>query len=38
MRIAKIKMFRGINKVGFIQHIRKDSWSKSDPANCFQWC
>ena len=35
MRIAKIKMFRGINKVGFIQHIRKDSWSKSDPQIAF---
>ena len=23
-------MFRGINRVGFIQHIRKNSWSKSD--------
>ena len=35
IRIAKIKMFRGINKVGFIQHIRKDSWSKSDPHIAF---
>ena len=31
LRIAKKWMFRGVNKVGFIQHIRKDSWSKSDP-------
>jgi hypothetical protein len=28
-------MFRGINKVGFIQHIRQDSWSKSDPRIAF---
>ena len=30
LRIAKFKMFRGFNKVGFIQHIRENSWSKSD--------
>lgn len=35
IRIAKIKIFRGINKIGFIQHIRKDSWSKSDPRIAF---
>ena len=35
LRIAKIKMFRGLNKVGFIQHIRQDSWSKSDPHVTF---
>ena len=31
LRIAKKSMFRGVNKVGFIQHIRGDSWSKTDP-------
>ena len=35
LRVAKDKMFRGINKVGFIQHIREDSWSKSDPHVTF---
>jgi glycosyltransferase involved in cell wall biosynthesis len=35
LRIAKIKIFRGINKVGFIQHIREGSWSKSDPYITF---
>ena len=35
LRIAKIKMFRGINRVGFIQHIRENSWSKSDPYLTF---
>ena len=35
LRLAKIKMFFGINKVGFIQHIRKDSWSKSNPHISF---
>ena len=35
LRVAKNKMFRGINKVGFIQHIREDSWSKSDPHVTF---
>ena len=35
LRIAKIKMFRGINRVGFIQHIRENSWSKSDPYVTF---
>ena len=31
LRIAKSWMFFGVNRVGFIQHIREDSWSKSDP-------
>lgn len=31
LRISKEWMFYGVNKVGFIRHIRKDSWSKSDP-------
>lgn len=35
LRIAKIKMFRGINKVGFVQHIREDSWSNSNPHITF---
>ena len=35
LRMAKIKMFRGINRVGFIQHIRENSWSKSDPYITF---
>ena len=35
IRLAKIKMFFGINKAGFIQHIRKDSWSKSNPYISF---
>tara|TARA_B100001093_G_scaffold22981_1_gene20385 strand:- start:3220 stop:4047 length:828 start_codon:yes stop_codon:yes gene_type:complete len=35
LRIAKTKMFRGINRVGFIQHIRENSWSKSDPYVTF---
>ncbi len=35
LRLAKIKMFRGINRVGFIQHIRENSWSKSDPYVTF---
>ena len=28
-------MFRGINRVGFIQHILENSWSKSDPYVTF---
>tara|TARA_Y200000002_G_C22675773_1_gene661987 strand:- start:48 stop:962 length:915 start_codon:yes stop_codon:yes gene_type:complete len=35
LRVAKNKMFRGINKVGFIRNIREDSWSKSDPHVTF---
>ena len=35
LRIAKIKMFRAINRVGFIQHILEISWSKSDPYVTF---
>ena len=31
LRIAKSWMFFGVNRVGFIQHIREDSWSNSDP-------
>ena len=31
LRIAKSWMFFGVNRVGFIQHIREDSWSKTDP-------
>jgi predicted glycosyltransferase involved in capsule biosynthesis len=31
LRIAKSWKFYGINKVGFIQHIREDSWSKTNP-------
>lgn len=31
MRIAKKWKFYGVNKIGFIQHIRKDSWSNLDP-------
>jgi hypothetical protein len=30
MRIAKKWKFRGVNEVGFIHHIRDDSWSKID--------
>jgi glycosyltransferase involved in cell wall biosynthesis len=36
LRIAKKSMFYGVNKVGFIQHIREDSWSKSDPYIAFE--
>jgi glycosyltransferase involved in cell wall biosynthesis len=31
LRIAKSWKFYGINRVGFIQHIREDSWSKTNP-------
>jgi glycosyltransferase involved in cell wall biosynthesis len=31
LRIAKSWLFFGVNRVGFIQHIREDSWSNSDP-------
>ena len=31
LRIAKSWLFFGVNTVGFIQHIREDSWSNSDP-------
>ncbi len=31
LRIAKKWIFKGVNKVGFIQHIREDSWSRLDP-------
>ena len=31
LRIAKKGLFFGVNRVGFIQHMREDSWSKSDP-------
>jgi len=31
LRIAKKWKFYGVNKIGFIQHIRKDSWSNLDP-------
>lgn len=31
LRIAKKCMFYGVNKIGLIRHIRRDSWSKSDP-------
>jgi glycosyltransferase involved in cell wall biosynthesis len=31
LRIAKKWMLFGVNRVGFIRHIRKDSWSKLDP-------
>ena len=31
LRIAKKRLFFGVNRVGFIQHMRNDSWSKSDP-------
>ena len=31
LRIAKKWMFYGVNRVGFIQYIRQDSWSNSDP-------
>ena len=30
LRIAKKGLFFGVNRVGFIQHMREDSWSKSD--------
>tara|TARA_Y200000002_G_scaffold334195_1_gene301019 strand:+ start:591 stop:1517 length:927 start_codon:yes stop_codon:yes gene_type:complete len=30
MRIAKKWKFFGVNKIGFIQHIRNDSWSNAD--------
>ncbi len=36
LRIAKKSMFYGVNEVGFIQHIREDSWSKSDPYIAFE--
>ena len=36
LRIAKKFMFCGVNEVGFIQHIREDSWSKSDPYIAFE--
>lgn len=31
LRIAKSWKFFGINRAGFIQHIREDSWSKTNP-------
>ena len=31
LRIAKTWLFFGVNRAGFIQHIREDSWSNSDP-------
>ena len=31
LRISKKWKFLGINKPGFIRHIRKDSWSNADP-------
>lgn len=31
LRIAKKWLFYGVNKVGFIQYFRENSWSKSDP-------
>ena len=31
LRISKQWMFYGVDRVGFIRHIRKDSWSRSDP-------
>jgi hypothetical protein len=31
LRIAKKWMFLGVNRTGFIRHIREDSWSNSDP-------
>ena len=31
MRIAKKWKFFGVDKIGFIQHIRNDSWSNADP-------
>ncbi len=31
LRLSKKWKFKGVNKVGFIRHIRKNSWSKSDP-------
>ncbi|MFL2703259.1 MAG: glycosyltransferase family A protein [Gammaproteobacteria bacterium] len=31
LRIAKKCKFYGVDKVGFIQHVREDSWSNSDP-------
>tara|TARA_B100000212_G_scaffold108864_1_gene80972 strand:+ start:330 stop:1244 length:915 start_codon:yes stop_codon:yes gene_type:complete len=31
LRIAKKGLFFGVNRIGFIQHMRADSWSKSDP-------
>ena len=36
LRVAKKFMFYGVNKVGFIQHIREGSWSKSDPNIAFE--
>lgn len=35
LRIAKKWLFYGVNKVGFIQYFRNDSWSKSDPFITF---
>ena len=35
LRIAKKWKFLGINKIGFIQHIRKDSWSNSNPYTAY---
>ncbi len=31
LRISKKWKFLGINKPGFIRHLRKDSWSNADP-------
>ena len=31
LRIAKKWKFYGVDKVGFIQYVREDSWSNSDP-------
>jgi len=35
LRISKNWIFYGVNKAGFIRHIRSDSWSKSDPYNAY---
>ena len=35
LRIGKEWLFFGENKPGFIRHIRKNSWSKSDPYNSY---
>jgi len=33
--IAKNWIFKGVNKVGFIQYIREDSWSRLDPYTSY---
>ena len=35
LRIAKKGLFFGVNRVGFIQHMRDDSWSNSDPYHAY---